>query len=60
MGPPTSFDVEVKIVSGGRITIPRKVMSALGLERGHTVLLHVTTTRAHGKRTVKIDMEPGE
>jgi len=60
MGPPSTFDEEVKIISGGRITIPKKVMTALGLERGHTVLLHITTTRVQGRRTVKIDIEPGE
>ena len=57
LGPPTSFEVEVPIVSGGRITIPRRIMTALGLEEGHTVLLHVTTTRVQGRRTVEFDIE---
>lgn len=60
LGPPPSFDTEVKIVSGGRINIPRWIMRALGLEEGHTVLLHVTTTRVRGRRTVEIDIQPGD
>jgi len=60
LGPPSTFDEEVKIISGGRITIPKRVLTALGLEEGHTVLLHFTTTRVHGRRTVEIDVEPGE
>jgi bifunctional DNA-binding transcriptional regulator/antitoxin component of YhaV-PrlF toxin-antitoxin module len=59
LGPPSSFDIEVPIISGGRITIPRRVMTALGLEEGHTVLLHVTTTRVvNGRRTVSVDLSP--
>jgi bifunctional DNA-binding transcriptional regulator/antitoxin component of YhaV-PrlF toxin-antitoxin module len=60
LGPPTSYDVEVQIISGGRVTIPQKVITALGLEKGHTVLLHVTTTRVHGRRAVQIGIEPGD
>jgi len=60
LGPPQTFDAEVKIVSGGRISIPRWILRALGLEVGHTVLLHVTTTRVHGRRAVEINMRPGD
>jgi bifunctional DNA-binding transcriptional regulator/antitoxin component of YhaV-PrlF toxin-antitoxin module len=59
LGPPTTFEAEVSIVSGGRVTIPKKILTAMGLEEGHTVLLHFTTTRmSDGRRTVEIDVQP--
>ena len=45
LGPPTSFEAEVQIISGGRITIPSKIITAFGLEKGNMVRIRVTARR---------------
>ena len=53
-GPPQKFEERVRVISGGRITIPEKIRLALGIEEGNEILIRV---QARG-REIHCVMEP--